>query len=388
MCCKICASSETELIWENQYVIPLETGFQSVDVSNVICKNCGFVFQSPVITDEQMDLLYKNQFRQYITAENALSSRKNQYDFVWNHVDIKSGKILDVGCGEGYFLSFFTDFEKYGVEPSKTSTERALEAFPDQKITCAYYEEVDYGPETFDLISARHVLEHIKDVDQFLSKIRRELKAEGRVFIEVPDVYSCIKLEDITDFFGYQHLYHFSEKSLQNLLKKHGFEMVALSRVENYPGIQILLKKSETGQSYQDEYAYFKEHFVPALSQKRRFRASVKEKLTLANETWKKEGAKIFIYGAGMHTEELFKLIDESEYNFVGLIDSDVNKVGKTILGYRVYSLEEALRENPAAIVISSFAFQEEIYKRLKDHAFTKEIIKLYDAINMLPYLS
>lgn len=389
--CRLCNSNKMEKVWENNYNLPLETGIRQIKVSNCICMDCGIIFQEPQISDEDMEFLYKYQYRFNINKETAFQSRKEQYEYTRKYSDKSSGKILDIGCGEAYFLSFFSEeWEKYGIEPSSTCVERARTNFPNTHIECGFYEDKPYQKDFFDIITIRHVLEHVKDPMVVLKKIRDELNATGILYVEVPNVHKAVQLEDITDFFGYQHTYHFSPATITNFLCKSGFEIIELTTDLSYSAMRVIAKKSEhSHQEIKNDYRFFSENFKQSLNKKMQIRKDIQENLKQLNEQWKREKKKILIYGAGMHTEELIKLVDFEEYSVAGLLDKSKEKQGKNFFGYPVFSPEDIKKLDVQVIIISSFAFQDEIYDELKtSKEFKGELIKLYKNINMKPYLS
>lgn len=94
----------------------------------------------------------------------------------------------------------------------------------------------------------------------------------------------------------------------------------------------------------------------------------------------------ITIYGVGGHTDILLKFIDENNKSkIIGLIDKDKSKIGQTLYGYKVYSLEE-VKDKVEAIIISSDVYQETIYERisyLKEYGI--DIIKIYNDEFFMP---
>lgn len=97
----------------------------------------------------------------------------------------------------------------------------------------------------------------------------------------------------------------------------------------------------------------------------------------------------IGIYGVGGHTELLLKFIsEENKQKIIGLIDKDKNKIGQTLYGYKVYSLEE-VKDKVESIVISSDVYQETIYDRI---SYLKEeginIKKIYNDEFFMPTAS
>jgi 2-polyprenyl-3-methyl-5-hydroxy-6-metoxy-1,4-benzoquinol methylase len=86
-------------------------------------------------------------------------------------------------------------------------------------------------PGSFDLISARHVIEHVPDPDGFVADIARLLKPGGRMHLRTPNSESLGR-----KIFGNlwyandapRHLILFSKKNLNMLAARHGLEPVTI----------------------------------------------------------------------------------------------------------------------------------------------------------------
>ena len=142
-------------------------------------------------------------------------------------------RVLDLGCGEGRFLTALADAgaEPVGVEIAEAAAERAratrhevrlLE--PDGTIPAAHGE--------FDLVWCSEVLEHIPDVGAALFEVRRVLKPGGRLLATVPRisrVRALLRFEQEFDPLG-QHVRFFTRRSLTATLKATGFDDPAVRR--------------------------------------------------------------------------------------------------------------------------------------------------------------
>jgi 2-polyprenyl-3-methyl-5-hydroxy-6-metoxy-1,4-benzoquinol methylase len=99
--------------------------------------------------------------------------------------------VLDVGCGEGYFLAvakrllpeatlYACDLEKSFVRDDLSGvlfTQVDLEAQP-----------IPYEDNVFDHINCMHVIEHVNNPVGLFSEIARVLKPGGTAYVEAPDV--------------------------------------------------------------------------------------------------------------------------------------------------------------------------------------------------------
>jgi ubiquinone/menaquinone biosynthesis C-methylase UbiE len=98
-------------------------------------------------------------------------------------------KMLDVGCGEGYYVrdAIEEGINAYGIDISTHALENALAEVKD-RITFGSITEIPFSDEEFDVMTAFDVIEHIhpKDTLNAITEIRRVLKPDGIVIITTP----------------------------------------------------------------------------------------------------------------------------------------------------------------------------------------------------------
>jgi SAM-dependent methyltransferase len=93
----------------------------------------------------------------------------------------RRGRLLDVGCGNGLFLAQMRDlgWEVEGVEPNPVAAHAARSRYR-LDITSAPLEEVSLPANTFDAVTASHVIEHVYDPIGFLMQCGRLLRPRWR----------------------------------------------------------------------------------------------------------------------------------------------------------------------------------------------------------------
>ncbi|MBI3695656.1 MAG: class I SAM-dependent methyltransferase, partial [Acidobacteria bacterium] len=152
-----------------------------------------------------------------------------------------SGRVLDVGCAAGGLLAAFrrAGWQCCGVEPAQD-----LAAHARQAVGCAIHqgalETVALPEESFDAVTALHVLEHTSDPLSFLERCRRLLKKDGVLLVEVPDFGSRAarrQREAWRPLYPDTHLYHFTRQTLSRMLRQAGFTTV---RFRSYGGLGAL----------------------------------------------------------------------------------------------------------------------------------------------------
>lgn len=138
--------------------------------------------------------------------------------------DRPGGKILDIGCGPGWFLSSLgSEWNCHGVEVSAFASKVASNSGTIYNGTLQEYIETG-----FDVIVMNHVIEHIADPVSVLKKIKKMLKHGGIFIIGTPDFDSAAArrygdnfrlLDDPT------HISLFSQESMYRCLRDIGFHV-------------------------------------------------------------------------------------------------------------------------------------------------------------------
>jgi SAM-dependent methyltransferase len=162
----------------------------------------------------------------------------NELDF-FNLVKDKKSKILDFGCGFGYFLKFF--FKKnykniFGIDPDKN----LLKKIPKKiKTYTCYGNKTKFRNNSFDVIFVYGVLHHLhndKEYYEAINEIHRILKHDGLIFIAEPGRYKFFRfIEYLFYLFSFISTYAktFSNNMKEEEKEQHYF-LLNLHKVKNY----------------------------------------------------------------------------------------------------------------------------------------------------------
>ncbi len=158
--------------------------------------------------------------------------QKKQYDRIALGYMSECDKILDVGCGEGRFVSNNPKKIK-GIDGNENSVKGCIKKGYD--VTKANVTEIPYKDNSFDGVHCSHVIEHLnpEDAYELLSELARVLRTGGILVIRTPMLYDGF-YDDFTHIKPYHpkavlHYLKTSKQSIQTTLKPIGqFEVLKL----------------------------------------------------------------------------------------------------------------------------------------------------------------
>lgn len=216
----------------------------------VSCRQCSLVFLGNPPNEEALYDHYHESTRINFNEYNAPSKNSDIAELyaineqrVTQILRLKpSGKLLDIGCGRGYFLKTASNhgFDVRGIDISETAVQYAREKF-FLRATCETLDDLIRSNKRYDIVTLWHVLEHFLNPYTYLSKVNKLLNDSGICFIEVPNLRSLKFMLSKQKWQGGNHpLYHrtfFTRKTLQNALMRSGFSQYKRIRLSySIPG--------------------------------------------------------------------------------------------------------------------------------------------------------
>jgi 2-polyprenyl-3-methyl-5-hydroxy-6-metoxy-1,4-benzoquinol methylase len=204
--------------------------------SAVKCKKCNFIWMRPFVNNVGLSEYYSNYIGKRRT-NNALKMKQRAVqcilDVQFVEQFINKGKLLDVGCNGGFFLSAFNKkFQKHGTEIDSTAVEYARKNYSFGKnILCTPLEKAPYKNASFDVIAMRGTIEHVPDPVSSITKVSQLLKKGGYYYITATPNGASLSAEVFRDkwtlFHPVQHIWHFSPATLSKICAKFGLKLIA-----------------------------------------------------------------------------------------------------------------------------------------------------------------
>ena len=197
----------------------------------VRCTDCGMIYENPRFPEDVIMTGYmesdesghdSQRSARVASFYNALKANRNQ-------IPPAGAKVLDVGTAGGAFLEAAQKYgyDAWGMEPSRMLTESGVGR--GLQIKQGTIDNHTFERGTFDMISLWDVLEHVVDPKACLRECRNLLKPNGVLLINYPDIGTWqAKLAGKRFWWILSvHLHHFDRKSVQEICRRTGFEVVS-----------------------------------------------------------------------------------------------------------------------------------------------------------------
>jgi SAM-dependent methyltransferase len=252
-CCPGCGSDGLQQLFtaaDTLHQLPGEWGVHR-------CRRCGLMLTSPRPDRRAITAFYPEDYQPFSAphAPRRLPRWKRvARAIVGPLLDTKEwvlprnrppGNALEVGCGSGRFLLQLADmgWSVQGLEPSPATAE-ALRSRIELPIQTGTINSGDFDPGSFDLIVAIMVLEHLHNPFADAQSLHTWLRPGGHIMGSVPNCASWEFRFFGPDWYALQvptHLFHFTPKTLTNLLEHAGFCNIRIFHQRNVNNLMVHL---------------------------------------------------------------------------------------------------------------------------------------------------
>lgn len=193
------------------------------------CHTCNVRFVNPRPSAENLERFYNSDGYECHTVAKA-SDPRIRLDVVERLR--RPSSLCDFGCGSGELLRAAQKrgWDVWGIEPGAPRKHLEFDIYPDSS---------KMGQQV-DVVTMVHVLEHCPSPADTLSDLRKALKPNGLIYIEVPNVNSLrarlggsflkpLWTHDPERYLAFPiHLFYFHPSSLKKLLAAQGYKILEI----------------------------------------------------------------------------------------------------------------------------------------------------------------
>lgn len=212
---------------------------------------CRLLWLDPMPLEADIGKAYAEYYTHVSTASNGLNSSKNElvawilrplYYLLLRLTsiqrerkrlalmyldDVRPGRMLDVGCGDGWRLARLRSlgWEVRGQEMDPKAASRAAQTY-GVRVHLGPLDEAGFDEGEFDAIVMNHVIEHVHDPIRLLARCVRLLKKGGNLIAVTPNAESCGQKRFGSSWRGLEpprHIYLFSQRTLRQIAARAGF---------------------------------------------------------------------------------------------------------------------------------------------------------------------
>jgi SAM-dependent methyltransferase len=390
--CRICNSANIESFMDltdqplaNSLREDLNDVLPNVPLQLIHCSNCTTIQLSATVDPKYL-------FSHYVWVTGTSKTAKEYSKYFSTNVLQRTKKenpfVVEIASNDGTFLK---DFAKngckvLGVDPAKNIAEIATK---DGVPTLAEFFNLDTSNSikekngNADIVFARNVIPHVKEVHSIIEGISNLLKEDGLGVIEFH--YSQIILDELHyDSIYHEHLFFYSLQSIIFLLNQYGLMPFDLTQSPISGGsLVIYFSKSQREQTSQLLVAVKKEkdNKTNELETWKNFATACEKhanELKLIVEKYKSNG-QVIAYGASARSSTMLNYAGLNSEVIDYVIDKNPLKHGRYTPGTNIpiISFDEGkkLFNNCGSILLLAWNFEKEITEELRANGYTGSII-------------
>ena len=224
------------------------------------CNSCTQIYLYPLLSPEEIREMFS---KLYTSGEGSVPELKDYYGFCYDdaptnplvqlyetwldslEAHLEPGRLLDVGCGTGLFLSVARrrGWEPFGIDDSVEATQYARDHF-GLDVWTGDFADFQAEDRRFDAITGWDIIEHARQPLEVLEAMHSCLSPTGVVGLSTPNQRNILDVlagtfyrltggratTALEKFYIEQHFLYFTPKTLQASLERSGFEVEEMRR--------------------------------------------------------------------------------------------------------------------------------------------------------------
>ena len=201
------------------------------------CLNCGLVSLHPRPTVQELMKNYEDYLPTPSEEIDKWEKMVKQIidksaDLIEARTNTSRGKLLDVGCGYGFFLKEMKlrGWDVEGVEVSQTGRQYSQDKWSIH-VYSQPLEDLDIPENSFDVVTLFYLIEHVNDPLVLLREVNRIIRPGGLILLRWPHTTPIVRIlgplsRKLDLYHTPYHLYDFSPETMKMLLAITDFKNV------------------------------------------------------------------------------------------------------------------------------------------------------------------
>ena len=249
--CDLCGSTE-------RFTLATER-FAGYEFRVVKCPRCGLAYSCPRPSPKLRQQLHDPQIRNALADAGIIADQHRIPEgvptiFAWDSQTVHvpnyerglrvlsrlgaPGRLLDVGCAGGRFVQLAQEagFQAKGCDIMPEQIEYGVKEL-GLDLVAGELQDLRFGEGEFDVVTLWDVIEHVPSPLTLTTEIARILKPGGHLLVQTPnfalrELLSALGRSQNPDQYrliSFEHIYHFTPRTLSRLLRRAGFPRVRYS---------------------------------------------------------------------------------------------------------------------------------------------------------------
>lgn len=292
-----------------------------------------------------------------------------QYALTWVP---RPRRLLDIGSNDGTLLAAVPSrIHRTGIDPLGQFAAEARQHA--DRIIVGYFSPDRFKPGEFDVITSAAMFYDLEDPGAFAAQVKSVL-APGGIWVIQQNYALHMLLNNVVDNICHEHLTYFTVRSLRNLLRRNGLDIVdvqftgvkggcirtAVSHVEHRRIVSRNVQ--EAADAERDNWVHDVDTWI-------RWGWSVRQELGRTRRELDRiaaSGQRTYLYGASTRGGTFLQMIGANPRILPYAVDRNPAKAGKIMCstGVPIITEEEMRRQPPDYLLIAPWFFRDVFVKR------------------------
>jgi len=205
------------------------------------CPQCATLFTFGIDTSK---LIASYELAPLDASLESQHAARTYSRLVINSLQCVPSSVLDIGCGDGAFLSLMSEYGSqisHGLEPSRAAASQCKDSRVEFKGATIDSLEHDLK---YDAVCLFQTVEHVQNPKDLIRRLASHMNASGSLFVICHDRHSTLNriLGSRSPIFDIEHLQIFTPSGICSLIESSGLHVTKIQRFTNRYALSYALR--------------------------------------------------------------------------------------------------------------------------------------------------